>query len=151
MTADEAKTLMSGTMEKKGLLFRTRIAWVCGMLNKTIENAVERGKGEIRFYSSKNFSEKYYPLLAQIYNDLGYSVFYNVGHYNKSDNEMLISWNLDSLPFKLLANFLDHYQYWLVPENIAMRYEKERIKKEKENGYCKGYFKPITNMEISND
>ena len=128
MTADEAKTLMSGTMAKKGLIFRTRIAWVCGMLNKTIENAAERGKGEIRFYSSKNFSEKYFPLLAQIYNDLGYSVFYNIGHYYKSDNEMLISWNLDSLSFIQLANILGQYKYGLVPDDIARRYEKERIK-----------------------
>jgi len=131
MTADEAKELMSGTLKHKGLIFKARLAWTSGIINKQIENAAESGKSEIRIFKSKEFSEKYYLLIAQFYNDLGFSVLYNSGRYFKGDNEMLISWGLDDYSFDNLVYLINNHNFRYLPDNIAKRYEAERINRLK--------------------
>jgi len=140
MTAEEARTLMSGSMKRKGLIFKTRIAWICGILNKRIENAAESGEDQIHYHGSKSFSEKYYPLIAGFYRDLGFSVLYNSGRYSKVDNEMVIHWNLESYSFYERACLFRDFEHLCCTEEVCRRYEEERRKREKANDRMQGKY-----------
>lgn len=93
ITADEARELMHGSMERKGLIFRAVLAWICGRINVAIENAAESGYGHICYEVIKGKTAiKYFPLIAQLYEKDKYVVMYCI--YRR---EMAIIWNWDQL------------------------------------------------------
>jgi hypothetical protein len=93
MTASEAKELMQGSTNYKGKWFKTRLAWFCGRINKKIENAAEVGDHyTIFFVKLESTARKYFPLLAQFYEDLEYYVVFS---YKRKRFE--IYWDLSKL------------------------------------------------------
>lgn len=92
MTAAEAKELMKGSPEYKGLWFKCRMNWFCGIINKKIENDAELGNSltSITVYSDKT-ARRYFPLMAKYYEDLDFYVVYSF-----SDNRFRVIWDLSN-------------------------------------------------------
>lgn len=112
MTADEARELVNGSMKHKGLFFKLKLSWMCGMINQEIEKRAEKGGMEIEIDKNSADAKQYYPIIAKLYEKQGYFVAYNsrYGNFNK----LLISWE----DFTKLDNFTlhaylesDRYQY----------------------------------------
>ena len=118
MNAKEARELMNGSMNYKGPWFKIRLNWLCGRINKQIENAAEQGDwGTIFRIHSRATAQKYFPLMAQFYESLDYDVAYSY-----SDGEFEVYWDLSRLPewriHQLRTN--SHYQHhikWEEPAN----------------------------------
>lgn len=91
MTANEARELTKGSMDRKGLIFKARLAWTCGILNKKIEEAAELGKTEVTVSGVRSkFARRYFSILAQTYEDEGYFVCY--ANNTAISNTFTISW-----------------------------------------------------------
>ena len=92
MTAAKAKELMNGSSEYKGLWFKCRMSWLCGIINKKIENDAELGNNStsIIVYSDK-VARRYFPLMAKYYEDLDFYVVYSF-----SDNRFRVIWDLST-------------------------------------------------------
>ena len=105
ITADEARELMRGSMERKGIIFKIRLAWICGRLNQKIEHAAEMGEGHY-FYETenRNIAKMYFPLMAKFYEAEGYIVIYD--EYHKS---LGIFWDWDKLSGWKQRDFLQDY------------------------------------------
>lgn len=115
MTADEARMLTKGSMEHKGYVFKTRLAWTCGRINKWIEKAAEFGKTEVTLHGiSKRFAKQYFPILTQLYEDEGYFVCYTDS--KSHSNIFTLSWaDFNTLSRSKLYDWLHegsyHYGY----------------------------------------
>lgn len=130
MTASEAKELMQGSTSHKGKWFKTRLAWFSGRINKKIENAAEAGKDHTTFSVKWEITaRKYFPLLAQLYEDLGYYVAFS---YNKQTFK--IYWNLSRLS---RWDLIDLKTDWHYDHHIKVE-DKEDIKKKKKHTMVKG-------------
>lgn len=91
MTADEARKLTKGSMDHKGFIFKARLAWTCGLLNKKIEEAAELGETEVTMSGvGRKFARRYFSILAQTYEDEGYFVCY--ADNTAISNAFTISW-----------------------------------------------------------
>lgn len=100
ITAEEARELTAGSMKCKGYLYKIRLAWICGLVNKKIENAAESGENYVVLESSYNVSKKYFPIMSDIYEKLGYTIGY-------SNWKFMISWNFE----KLSSSEKEHFEY----------------------------------------
>lgn len=115
MTANEARELTKGSMDRKGLIFKARLAWTCGILNKKIEEAAELGKTEVTLHDiSKRFAKQYFPILTQLYEDEGYFVCYTDS--KSHSNIFVLSWaDFNTLSRSKLYDWLHegsyHYGY----------------------------------------
>ncbi len=93
MEAKEARELMKGSIKHKGLWFKARLNWFCGRINKQIEDAAERGESYIQFtVRSDNTAKRYFSIITQFYEDLGYYVAF--AYHN---NTLEIYWDLSDL------------------------------------------------------
>ena len=112
MNAKEACELMHGSMKKKGLFFKVKLAWMCGRINKMIEKEAELGEKYLVVSGVKQETAKQcFPLLAQMYENLGFFVAY-VSRYVTS-NELVIIWDFDGLKERAKLEFtnrLKHYE-----------------------------------------
>ena len=100
LTAEEARELTAGSMKCKGYLYKIRLAWICGLVNKKIENAAENGENYVILEFSYNVSKKYFPIMSEIYGKLGYTIGYN-------NWKFMISWNFQELS----SNEKNHFVY----------------------------------------
>lgn len=136
MTAEEACELQQGSMNCKGFIFKTRLAWTCGIINKLIENEAERGKVETYINRNKSFANKYYPILAKLYEKQGFFIAYE--NRNTQRNTFRIVWNFDALQDYKKEQYINpqpwekHYDYHtkINEESInKKKKEKPKIKK----------------------
>ena len=126
MTASEAKELMQGSTSHKGKWFKTRLAWFSGRINKKIENAAEAGKDHTTFSVKWEITaRKYFPLLAQLYEDLGYYVAFS---YNKQTFE--IYWDLSRLS---RWDLIDLKTDWHYDHHIKIDKQENIKEKKKKN------------------
>ena len=91
MTADEAKELVEEHKQGKwyGLFFRLKLAWLCGIINETIEAAAKKGETHIRF-EFDDTEKKYIDPLTTIYTKQGYKTRATIGPYS---SWFSISWD----------------------------------------------------------
>lgn len=103
MTAEEALALYKGSTDHKGPIFKLRLWYLCGILNKRIENNAETGfvTATIKF-SSQTTARQYCRVMKEFYEDLGYSVAYNDDDYchrwlGEYGYIFVVSWNYKTL------------------------------------------------------
>lgn len=106
ITAQEARELQSGSMKRKGYFFRMRLAFICGQLNSNIEMCAEYGNYSAHVRASKSTARKYYPLMAQIYEKLGYYVLYKDSQY--SYNDFYVCWDPDKISDRVKGQYDYH-------------------------------------------
>lgn len=95
ITAQEAKELTDGSMKRKGLFFKLRLYFMCGLVNSQIENKAELGLTEARIENDETVARQYYPLMASFYENLGYYVRFDYTHtYN---NKFVVCWDISEL------------------------------------------------------
>lgn len=95
MTAEKARELQTGSEKHKGFVFRMRLAWICGQINKGIEREAENGEGSTKLLASVDTGRKYFPLIAKCYEKDGYFIYYAEKEFDKY--EMFICWNMEEL------------------------------------------------------
>lgn len=124
LTADEARILTKGSMDHKGLIFKARLAWTCGRINKQIEKAAELGETDVTICGiSKRFARQYFPILAQLYEDEGYFVCYTDSGSNS--NIFTLSWaNFSTLPLTKLLCFLSEGSYYYIYSYHTKEFDK---------------------------
>lgn len=106
MKAFEAMELTKGSIKRKGLIFKIKLAWLCGILNHKIENNAELGFSEAELEKiDKHNAKLYYPLMAKCYENDGYFVCYQ-NHYDYY-NAFKVIWNKEKIP-----NILYNYDYY---------------------------------------
>lgn len=97
MKAYEARELTKGSIKKKRIFFRARLAWLCGRLNYKIENNAELGQYKASLNKLNQRAAKlYYPLMAQYYERDGFFVCYQTEYYYY--NEFTVFWDINSIP-----------------------------------------------------
>jgi len=114
MTATEAEELMKESMKHKDLFYKFRLNWMSGKLNQRIENAAKHGKHSAEIMVlSENSAEQYYPLLAKIYIEQGFRVFYNLKQYklNSSCPQLRVVWDWENLTYGQRHNLYDCFEY----------------------------------------
>lgn len=104
MTAEEAKELSKGSMQRKGPFFKARLAWMCGRINQKIEKAAELGEYKIEIHAGKKFAKRYYPVICLLYEQRGFFVAYRTTDSSRTWNEMVISWE-DFTDFTKISNY----------------------------------------------
>lgn len=107
MKALEAMELTKGSVKRKGILFKAKLAWYCGRLNYKIENSAELGQSDASLDKvNKRNAKLYFPLMAQYYEDDGYFVCYqnNYDYYNT----FRVFWNKDKRPGDLRYGYDYH-------------------------------------------
>lgn len=124
MTAEEARELSHGSMKHKGFFFKLRLNWMCGIINKKIENAAELGKTYLNIWENTDTARKYFPLIAEMYSKLGYVVGYN-------DGSMRITWDFKNYSVWEMEYFakMENCTEWAV--ELYKEKESERKKKLK--------------------
>lgn len=97
MKAQEAMELTKGSIKTKGILFKIKLAWLCGRLNYKIERDAELGQGTTKL---ENISERtarlYFPLMAKLYEADDYLVCYDNRYY--SINDFIVFWDKSKFP-----------------------------------------------------
>lgn len=88
MNADEARSLMKGSMKHKGFFFKIFLAWKCGIINKQIENAAEHGKNYVTIKASD--PNLLFPIIAKLYEEKGFLISYDI-------LKLYIIWGYDQL------------------------------------------------------
>lgn len=114
MTAKEAEEMMNGNIEHKDWFYKFRLNWMCGKLKHRIEKAAKHGKHSAKIrISSEQDAEQYYPLLAKIYTEQGFRVFYNLKKYkwNMHYPMLRVVWDWENLTYSQRHNFYDCFEY----------------------------------------
>ena len=114
MTAAEAKELMNGSMNYKGIWYRARLAWICGTINKKIEYYAEHGYNKTEIRKNKNFAEIYYPMLAKLYEKNGFLVCYDT--YLEYYNSFYIIWDFSKIPDWWKEKYYNKFNYHTITE-----------------------------------
>ena len=107
MKALEAMELTKGSAKKKGIFFKAKLTWYCGILNYKIENNAELGQSDAELGNvNKRNAKLYFPLMAQYYEDDGYFVCYqnSYNYYNK----FKIFWDKNKIPKDLKYTYDYH-------------------------------------------
>lgn len=131
ITADEAKQLMTGSMERKGWFFKLRLYYFCGLLNVNIEYAAEHKKNDAAIRVSKNAAAQYYPLMARFYENLGYYVRYDLSYER---NLFVICWEPEKIPQDQKDMVWDYHT--TIEEPKPVQPAKQTKKKESEILRC---------------
>ena len=106
MKAFEAMKLTKGSIKRKGLIFKIKLAWLCGILNNKIENNAELGFSEAELENiNKRNAKLYFPLMAKYYEDEGYFVCYKNSY--EYYNTFKVIWNKKKIP-----NTIYNYNYY---------------------------------------
>ena len=104
ITATEATGISHGAFSHLSLARRARLAWICGRINRLIQKAALNGKTFI-FIPKEDYSflssacVKIYPILAYLYEELGYTVIYRNSFIDK-ENFIGICWDIKNTPYK---------------------------------------------------
>lgn len=104
MNAHEAMELTKGSIQRKGWLFKMKLAWLCGKLNHTIENEAELGQGRAELDDiNQRTARLYFPLMAQFYEADDYYVCYQdqYSYYN----EFVVIWDESKIPSTFKKNY----------------------------------------------
>lgn len=125
ITAEDARKLTEGSMKYKGLWFKIKLNWMCGRINKLIENTAERGDTSIEIQTSSDTAIKYFPLIAHLYENYGYIVAYH------RSGILQIRWD-DYIP---TSNYVYHWNYYTQQEEEL---ENESTSKTSGNRKNKG-------------
>lgn len=104
ITAKDARELTKGSMKYKGLWFKTRLNWICGCINKSIENTADKGETFVDLTFSDNVMKKYCSIITQLYEKQGYIIGYNI-----SNGIIEIRWDND---FYKLNNRNGYTCFW---------------------------------------
>ena len=149
ITAAEAKELMNGSMKRKRLLYKTRIAWFCGKINREIEIAAEEGDRVATYRMDENYSAKYLPLIAKFYEEQGYQVAYNTEKdvWNNVKTEILICWDFENLHDFWQDKYFKYQYYTEIHEKKLKGIERELFKKAVDQGRKSLYEREINNED----
>lgn len=94
MTAEEARSIMEGSMHKKPLPYRMRIAYLCGTLNKYINSCAMVGEGWTGVViGNVRSAQKYFPVMARLYESQGYVVSYNIVTKGEKESDFTVYWD----------------------------------------------------------
>lgn len=105
MKASEARELTKGSIKRKQIFFRAKIAWLCGRLNSKIENNAELGQSDASLDNIKQRTAKlYFPLMAKYYEQDEYFVCYKIDYYY---SKFIVIWNMNKIPKDLYC--YDYY------------------------------------------
>lgn len=118
MQAYLAQELSDGSIKNKGLWFKIRLCWFCGILNKKIEREAEHTSytAEITV-ENESVAEQYFKVMARLYEKLGYIVYYNteIRLYERKPYKFVVCWDLKkhlkSLP-SYESEFYRDYDYY---------------------------------------
>lgn len=132
MTAEEARELMNGSMNYKGIWYKIRLNWFCGCINRRIERAAELNQKYIKFIvSHEDTARQYFPVIARFYEELGYYVAFSYHH-----GSLKIYWDLSDLS-RYTIEELCHGEYY--DYHIKLEEPKEDNKRESKKCQKKDY------------
>ena len=107
MNAQEAMELTKGSIKTKGILFKIRLAWLCGRLNYMIKRNAELGQGTTKLEDmGERTAHLYFPLMAKFYEADGYLVCYNNSYCGL--NDFIVFWDKNKFP----KDAMDRYDYY---------------------------------------
>ena len=128
ITADEAKQLMAGSMDRKGWFFKLRLYYLCGVLNANIEYAAEHKMNVVHITLNENAARQYFPLMAQFYENLGYYIRYDIGH---GTNRFDVCWEPEKIPSHEKAMGWDYHTNTEEPKPVQPAKQTKRKRKVK--------------------
>ena len=98
MTADDAREIMTGSMQNKFVFYKAKLTFICGMLNKYIDSSARLGDSCAGIKSKGNvLAKKYYPLMAKLYEDRGFVVAYNIASRDDEYSFFNVYWSMNNL------------------------------------------------------
>lgn len=98
MTADDAREIMTGSMQNKFVFYKAKLTFICGMLNKYIDSSARIGDSSAGIKSKGDvLAKKYYPLMAKLYEDRGFVVAYNIASREGEYSFFNVYWSVKNL------------------------------------------------------
>lgn len=112
ITATEATEISHGAFSHLGLIQRGRLAWICGRINRLIQKAALNGKtfiiiSTLAYDGLARECIKIYPILAYLYEELGYTVIYRNSVIGEQ-NFIGICWDIKNTPYKEFFGLHDY-------------------------------------------
>ena len=105
MTAEEMREIMHGSMRNKFMFYKAHLTFVCGVLNKSIDNAARIGDGSVCIKKDYAFAKKYYAHMARLYESKGFAVSYSI--QTESGNCFNVYWDMTTITKKELDRFMN--------------------------------------------
>ena len=123
MTAEEARIIMSGSMQNKFVFYKSRLTFECGLINKAIDREARVGGWHVILGSTRAFAKKYFAHMAKLYEDKGFIVAYSLNLDSKVDSpEFHVYWDIAKMSREDMDRFLNtEYQTCVCYKRLGTR------------------------------